>query len=235
MNSREVEQEAIDAVIAATQAYLPPDGISAEECISRILTATDNPKIVAAIRSRLPLASSVEATGGVTQQGVCHTIRGLVPDPNSASGYRLADATGVTSPDYVIEAWKCDGCGHLTNDMVADIKSIKDAGGLSCCPERKMLPLFAAPPSPRSDDGSGLTPHSTAVSAIAQERDVGKKIGYQWVYRQKDGSLELGSADVNDADDPPYAAEFSELVGKAEIILLSPFTTSPSAIDEGER
>lgn len=61
--------------------------------------------------------------------------------------------TDETIEPSQVEAWKCDGCGHLTNDMVADIKSIKDAGGLSCCPERKMQPLYMS------------TPHSTAVSA----------------------------------------------------------------------
>lgn len=33
-------------VIGATRAHLPPDGISAKECISRILEATDNPEII---------------------------------------------------------------------------------------------------------------------------------------------------------------------------------------------
>lgn len=37
--------EAILGVVAATRAYLPPDGISEKECISRILQATDNATI----------------------------------------------------------------------------------------------------------------------------------------------------------------------------------------------
>ena len=37
--------EALEAVISATQAYLPPDGIDAKECISRVLQATDNQRI----------------------------------------------------------------------------------------------------------------------------------------------------------------------------------------------
>lgn len=49
--------EALRAVIAATQAYLPPDGIAAKECINRILQATDNAEIVAAL-------SSLEASNG---------------------------------------------------------------------------------------------------------------------------------------------------------------------------
>ena len=41
--------EALREVIAATQAYLPPDGTSAKDCISAILAATDNPEINAAL------------------------------------------------------------------------------------------------------------------------------------------------------------------------------------------
>lgn len=44
--------KALEAVIAATQAYLPPDGISAKDCISRILSASDNPNIVSALLAR---------------------------------------------------------------------------------------------------------------------------------------------------------------------------------------
>ena len=40
-----VLEEALRAVIDATCRYLPPDGISAQECISLVLGATDNPKI----------------------------------------------------------------------------------------------------------------------------------------------------------------------------------------------
>ena len=38
-------EDAILSVVAATRAYLPSDGISAHECLNRILAATDNPKI----------------------------------------------------------------------------------------------------------------------------------------------------------------------------------------------
>lgn len=37
--------DAIREVISATCDYLPPDGISAQECVSRVLGATDNPTI----------------------------------------------------------------------------------------------------------------------------------------------------------------------------------------------
>lgn len=37
--------EAVMGVIEASRAYLPPDGISADEFINRVLQATDNPRI----------------------------------------------------------------------------------------------------------------------------------------------------------------------------------------------
>ena len=37
--------EAILAVVSATRAYLPPDGIDAKEYLSRVIAATDNPNI----------------------------------------------------------------------------------------------------------------------------------------------------------------------------------------------
>jgi hypothetical protein len=41
--------EALLAIIDAARAYLPPDGIGKDEFISRVLEATDNPKIIAAL------------------------------------------------------------------------------------------------------------------------------------------------------------------------------------------
>lgn len=38
-------KKAVSATTDATASYLPPDGIDASECISRILAATDNPEI----------------------------------------------------------------------------------------------------------------------------------------------------------------------------------------------
>lgn len=38
-------KKAVSATTDATASYLPPDGIGASECISRILAATDNPEI----------------------------------------------------------------------------------------------------------------------------------------------------------------------------------------------
>jgi hypothetical protein len=47
--SRDVFADAVKAVIAAAIEYLPPDGISKDEFIGRVLGATDNAEIVAAI------------------------------------------------------------------------------------------------------------------------------------------------------------------------------------------
>lgn len=47
----EVLRKAILAVVDATRDYLPPDGIGAQECLSRIIGATDNPEINPIIRS----------------------------------------------------------------------------------------------------------------------------------------------------------------------------------------
>lgn len=43
-----IHQSILD-VIAATSAYLPPDGISDQECLNRILQATDNAEVVKAL------------------------------------------------------------------------------------------------------------------------------------------------------------------------------------------
>lgn len=47
--NRDVFKKAVEAVIAASQEYLPPDGISKDEFINRVLGATDNAEIVAAL------------------------------------------------------------------------------------------------------------------------------------------------------------------------------------------
>jgi hypothetical protein len=41
--------EALLAIIDAARAYLPRDGIGKDEFIARVLEATDNPKIIAAL------------------------------------------------------------------------------------------------------------------------------------------------------------------------------------------
>jgi hypothetical protein len=41
--------EARFSIIDAARAYLPPDGIGKDEFIARVLHATDNPRIIAAL------------------------------------------------------------------------------------------------------------------------------------------------------------------------------------------
>jgi hypothetical protein len=41
-------------------------------------------------------------------------------------------------------AWICDGCGRLFLDPQGDLHALRVSGALSCCPERKPLPLFTA-------------------------------------------------------------------------------------------
>jgi hypothetical protein len=41
--------EALLAIIDAARAYLPPDGIGKDEVIARVIEATDNPRIIAAL------------------------------------------------------------------------------------------------------------------------------------------------------------------------------------------
>lgn len=40
-----VMREALDKVIAASRDYLPPDGITKDEFINRVIEAIDNPRI----------------------------------------------------------------------------------------------------------------------------------------------------------------------------------------------
>ena len=60
-----------------------------------------------------------------------------------------ADLRALLSPEEVggsdqPVAWRCDGCGRLAKDPSADLATMQAAGAVSCCPERKIEPLFAA-------------------------------------------------------------------------------------------
>lgn len=59
--SRDVFLKAVRSVISASQDYLPPDGISKDEFVSRVLEATDNAEIVAALDA---LAEQKDRTNG---------------------------------------------------------------------------------------------------------------------------------------------------------------------------
>ncbi|GLU26673.1 hypothetical protein [Brucella sp. NBRC 12950] len=42
----------------------------------------------------------------------------------------------------------CDGCGRLTRDLEHDVHKLKEGNFLSCCPERKMLPVYTRTAAP---------------------------------------------------------------------------------------
>ena len=46
-----VLHRALEGVIDATASYLPPDGISKDDCINRVLAASDNADVVHALRA----------------------------------------------------------------------------------------------------------------------------------------------------------------------------------------
>lgn len=41
---------------------------------------------------------------------------------------------------------RCEGCGNVTDDDQRDLAWIRRHGGISCCPERKMVPIMPAAP-----------------------------------------------------------------------------------------
>nr|WP_313372606.1 hypothetical protein [Brucella intermedia] len=51
----------------------------------------------------------------------------------------------------------CDGCGHLARDPEQDMQKLREGNFLSCCPERKMLPVYTRPTpvAPVSPDATG--------------------------------------------------------------------------------
>lgn len=58
----------------------------------------------------------------------------------------LRDSGFVVEPLYTHpQLYRCEGCDRETTDPEADLKSLKDAGKISCCPERKMKPIVDLP------------------------------------------------------------------------------------------
>lgn len=47
----------------------------------------------------------------------------------------------------------CDGCGRLARDPEQDIQKLREDNFLSCCPERKMLPVYTHPAPAATDTG----------------------------------------------------------------------------------
>lgn len=58
--------------------------------------------------------------------------------------HRIAELEAVLR-ETLIEVDKlgnhCVGCGHMCGDPEKDLAMIRKAGGISCCPERKMEPI----------------------------------------------------------------------------------------------
>ncbi|WPM80872.1 hypothetical protein R5W60_05335 [Brucella pseudintermedia] len=47
----------------------------------------------------------------------------------------------------------CDGCGRLARDPEQDMQKLREDNFLSCCPERKMLPVYTRPAPAATDTG----------------------------------------------------------------------------------
>lgn len=66
-------------------------------------------------------------------------------------------------------AWRCTGCGRITQDQDSDIRLLEKSGAISCCPEREMVEgrFFTHPPSLASDftmeDAEKLIPYQIGV------------------------------------------------------------------------
>ena len=69
-----------------------------------------------------------------TLYGVEQKARADRAEAALAAQIEAADALGYT----------CTGCGHLCGDPDKDMKTLQRAGSISCCPERKMVPLSQA-------------------------------------------------------------------------------------------
>lgn len=70
---------------------------------------------------------------------------------------RLAALRSSPAVDGVGEpvAWICDGCGRVFKDPAGDLHALRVSGALSCCPERKPIPLYTRSAiSPTSDRAS---------------------------------------------------------------------------------
>lgn len=71
------------------------------------------------------------------------------------AAYAAGRKEALTAADKL--GYHCIGCGHLCGNPEKDLAMIRKAGGLSCCPERKMEPLSAAIRAlkPQQEEGSG--------------------------------------------------------------------------------
>jgi hypothetical protein len=67
--------EALLAIIDAARAYLPPDGIGKDAFIARVLGATDNPKIIAALAAHDEFEVRPRAPGLIIRQVVAEEVQ----------------------------------------------------------------------------------------------------------------------------------------------------------------
>lgn len=71
--------------------------------------------------------------------------------------------------------YECSGCGTVTHDAEKQLKLLHDAGKISCCPERKMLPAYLTS-GERSPDHDTLSEAYNLALADAAEK-VGEILG----------------------------------------------------------
>lgn len=70
----------------------------------------------------------------------------------------------------------CDGCGRLVRDPEQDMQKLREDNFLSCCPERKMLPVYTRPAPAATNTGLEtlsveLTPSGHPYMKSDQEGD----------------------------------------------------------------
>lgn len=113
-----VHRKAVDTVIAAVQAYLPPDGIDKDEFVSRVIGAVDNPDVALATRRRSCSCVDVEIQA--------YRSQGLVKIPEHMQALRdHRRASGNPMWEWL----SIDGC------LIAEIRDLWDAGirTTGCC------------------------------------------------------------------------------------------------------
>ncbi|NTG01835.1 hypothetical protein G6L30_17090 [Agrobacterium rhizogenes] len=95
--------------------------------------------------------------------------------------------------------------------LTQDEREVEQSAAKACFESFEIIPLFVTPtPAPREDP-------APEIAALRAENEL---LGYANVYRI-DGALELGSADIDNLEDvEPWAKDFEEHVGIAEIRLL---------------
>jgi len=79
-----------------------------------------------------------------TNDGVLRGPAFRAADKIEAQAARIADLEAALAQVLTVAdelGHHCVGCGHLCGNPERDLKIIKMAGGVSCCPEREIEPL----------------------------------------------------------------------------------------------